>query len=121
MDTASAAGELVFHVFGAIAHFEHRLIVERTRDGIAAARARGKKPGRPPLDEEKLALALKLVEAGAPLRSRRSSSAWDAQRSIGNSLCAQIRGRPRPRLSRHSDQMRARLRGTVNVSFPAER
>ncbi|PAX08866.1 recombinase family protein [Sphingomonas lenta] len=64
LDTSSAAGELVFHVFGAIAHFERRLIVERTRDGIAAARARGKVPGRPPLDEEKLASALKLVEAG---------------------------------------------------------
>ncbi len=37
IDTASAAGELVFHVFGAIAHFERRLIAERTRDGIAAA------------------------------------------------------------------------------------
>lgn len=64
LDTSSAAGELVFHVFGAIAHFERRLIVERTRDGIAAARARGKKPGRPPLDEDKLASALKLVAAG---------------------------------------------------------
>ena len=38
IDTTSAAGELVFHVFGAIAHFERRLISERTRDGIAAAR-----------------------------------------------------------------------------------
>src|SRR5215218_11377271 len=38
IDTTSAAGELVFHVFGAIAHFERRLIAERTRDGIAAAR-----------------------------------------------------------------------------------
>ena len=38
LDTSSAAGELVFHVFGAIAHFEGRLISERTRDGIAAAR-----------------------------------------------------------------------------------
>ncbi|EZP67169.1 DNA invertase [Sphingomonas paucimobilis] len=64
LDTSSAAGELVFHVFGAIAHFERRLIVERTRDGIAAARARGKVPGRPPLDDEKLASALKLIEAG---------------------------------------------------------
>ena len=44
IDTASAAGELVFHVFGAIAHFERRLIAERTKDGIAAARARGKRP-----------------------------------------------------------------------------
>lgn len=64
LDTSSAAGELVFHVFGAIAHFERRLIVERTRDGIAAARARGKVPGRPNLDIDKLASALKLVEAG---------------------------------------------------------
>jgi DNA invertase Pin-like site-specific DNA recombinase len=41
IDTSSAAGELVFHVFGAIAHFERRLIAERTKDGIAAAQARG--------------------------------------------------------------------------------
>ena len=46
IDTSSAAGELVFHVFGAIAHFERRLIAKRTRDGIAAARVRGKHPGR---------------------------------------------------------------------------
>ena len=39
LDTSSAAGELVFHVFGAIAYFE------RTRDGIAAARTRGRTPG----------------------------------------------------------------------------
>jgi DNA invertase Pin-like site-specific DNA recombinase len=39
------AGDLVFHVFGAIAHFERRLIAERTKDGIAAARARGKRLG----------------------------------------------------------------------------
>jgi DNA invertase Pin-like site-specific DNA recombinase len=48
IDTSSAAGELVFHVFGAIAHFERRLIAERTRDGIAAARTKGKHPGRQP-------------------------------------------------------------------------
>ena len=64
LDTGSAAGELVFHVFGAIAHFERRLIAERTKDGIAAARARGKRPGRQPLDPDKIAAALKLVAAG---------------------------------------------------------
>ncbi len=53
IDTSSAAGELIFHVFGAIAHFERRLISERTRDGIAAARAKGKQPGRQPLDMSK--------------------------------------------------------------------
>jgi len=70
LDTNSAAGELVFHVFGAIAHFERRLIAERTRDGIKAARARGKKPGRPPLDQEKLSSAIALVEGGlSPTRA----------------------------------------------------
>jgi DNA invertase Pin-like site-specific DNA recombinase len=63
LDTSSAAGELVFHVFGAIAHFERRLIAERTRDGIAAARARGKLPGRQPLDTDRIGAALKLVAA----------------------------------------------------------
>ena len=57
LDTSSAAGELVFHVFGSIAHFERRLISERTRDGIAAARKRGRTPGRPPLDPETVSAA----------------------------------------------------------------
>ena len=64
IDTSSAAGELVFHVFGAIAHFERRLIAERTKDGIAAAHARGKRSGRKPLDADRIGAALKLVAAG---------------------------------------------------------
>ena len=64
LDTSSAAGELVFHVFGAIAHFERRLISERTRDGIAAARKRGKNPGRPKLDTETVSALQNLVKAG---------------------------------------------------------
>ena len=70
LDTSSAAGELVFHVFGAIAHFERRLISERTRDGIAAARRRGRTPGRPPLDPETVSAAQKLIDAGlSPARA----------------------------------------------------
>src|SRR3954465_10310500 len=49
---------------GAIAHFERRLIAERTRDGVAAARAEGRKPGRPALDREKLQAALTLARSG---------------------------------------------------------
>ena len=64
IDTSSAAGELIFHVFGAIAHFERRLISERTKDGISAARLRGKHPGRPKLDQEKRRSARKLVASG---------------------------------------------------------
>jgi DNA invertase Pin-like site-specific DNA recombinase len=51
-------------VFGAIAHFERRPIAERTKDGIAAARARSKRPERQPLDADKIAAALSLVKAG---------------------------------------------------------
>ena len=70
LDTSSAAGELVFHVFGSIAHFERRLISERTRDGIAAARKRGRTPGRPPLDQETVSAAEKLIAAGlSPARA----------------------------------------------------
>ncbi|MBW4025646.1 MAG: recombinase family protein [Proteobacteria bacterium] len=64
IDTSSAAGELIFHVFGSIAHFERRLIAERTRDGIAAARAEGRKPGRPELDPLKLQSAITLIRSG---------------------------------------------------------
>ena len=64
INTTSAAGELVFHVFGAIAHFERRLISERTRDGIEAARKRGRRPRRPALDRETVSAAQTLVEAG---------------------------------------------------------
>jgi DNA invertase Pin-like site-specific DNA recombinase len=66
IDTSSAAGELIFHVFGAIAHFERRLISERTKDGVAAARAKGKRPGRQPLDMKKVEAAIKLIEAKTP-------------------------------------------------------
>lgn len=64
IDTTSAAGELVFHVFGAIAHFERRLISERTKDGLAAAAKAGRRPGRPKADPGKIDAALKLVSAG---------------------------------------------------------
>jgi DNA invertase Pin-like site-specific DNA recombinase len=62
IDTTSPSGELIFHIFSALAQFERRLIQERTKAGIAAARARGRKGGRPRLapSEPKLLLARKL-------------------------------------------------------------
>ena len=48
IETASAAGKLIFHVFAALAEFERNLIRERTRAGLAAARARGRAGGRKP-------------------------------------------------------------------------
>lgn len=52
IETTSATGKLIFHVFAALAEFERNLIRERTKAGLAAARARGRKGGRKPsLDE----------------------------------------------------------------------
>src|SRR6201987_325736 len=50
IDTASATGKLVFHIFGALAEFERNLIKERTVAGLTAARARGRLGGRPKLN-----------------------------------------------------------------------
>jgi DNA invertase Pin-like site-specific DNA recombinase len=46
IDTTTASGELIFHIFSSLAQFERRLIQERTRAGLDAARARGRKGGR---------------------------------------------------------------------------
>jgi DNA invertase Pin-like site-specific DNA recombinase len=46
IDTTTASGELIFNVFASLAQFERRLIQERTRAGLLAARARGRKGGR---------------------------------------------------------------------------
>ena len=63
IDTTSAAGELVFHVFGAIAQFERRLISQRTKYGLAAARKHGRSPRRPPLQPKTISAMQDLVEA----------------------------------------------------------
>ena len=56
MDTTTPQGEFLFHVFGALAQFERSLIQERVQAGLAAARRRGRRGGRPAaVDAEKLA------------------------------------------------------------------
>ena len=64
IDTDSSAGKLVFHIFGALAEFERALIRERTRAGLAAARARGRIGGRRKrLDEDRRRHAVELYRS----------------------------------------------------------
>jgi DNA invertase Pin-like site-specific DNA recombinase len=59
IDTTTANGRLCFGIFAALAEFERELIIERTRAGLAAARARGRKGGRPrKMDRATLMMAM---------------------------------------------------------------
>jgi DNA invertase Pin-like site-specific DNA recombinase len=58
IDTTTSGGKLIFHIFGALAEFERDIIKERTKAGLEAARARGRKGGRRfVLTGKKLAMA----------------------------------------------------------------
>ena len=62
IDSGSAGGQLIFHIFGALAEFERALIRERTMAGLAAARARGRMGGRPRrLTPDQVQLAQRLL------------------------------------------------------------
>lgn len=61
IETGSAAGKLIFHVFAALAEFERGLIRERTQAGLAAARARGRSGGRKPKLGEKQVREIKAL------------------------------------------------------------
>lgn len=66
IDTTTNGGKLVFHIFSALAEFERELVRERTAAGLAAARARGRKGGRPKkLTAKKLEQAKKLLADGS--------------------------------------------------------
>jgi DNA invertase Pin-like site-specific DNA recombinase len=61
IDTTTSGGKLIFHIFGALAEFERDIIRERTQAGLNAARARGRKGGRPKaLTPRKAQMALAL-------------------------------------------------------------
>jgi DNA invertase Pin-like site-specific DNA recombinase len=66
IDTTSPTGKLIFHIFGSLAEFERGLIRERVKAGLAAAKKKGKKFGRPDaLNEKDKEMALAMFNGGA--------------------------------------------------------
>ena len=77
IDTSTANGRLIFGIFAALAEFERELIVERTRAGLAAARARGRLGGRPrKMDVAMLRMAMRAM-------AERDTKAQDLARRLG--------------------------------------
>jgi DNA invertase Pin-like site-specific DNA recombinase len=90
IDTTTPGGRLVFHLFGALGEFERDLIRERTRAGLAAATARGRKGGRKPVaTPERIDRARAMIARGLTVREAA------ARLSIGKTaLYAALRGAP---------------------------
>ncbi len=67
IDTSTAVGRMFFQILGAIAEFEHALMSERTRDGLDAARARGRTGGqKPKLGPRQVKLAREMYDEVRP-------------------------------------------------------
>ena len=86
IDTTTPAGKLVFGIFAALAEFERELIAERTRAGLASARARGRTGGRP--------------YTMTPAKLRLAMAAMGNPETRVNDLCAEL-GITRQTLYRH--------------------
>jgi len=94
IDTTTPGGKLIFHVFGALAEFERDLIRERTQAGLAAARARGRKGGRP----KKLGTPGEVAMARS-LHNDHTNSIEDICKTLGISRATLYRSLDVPRLN----------------------
>ena len=88
IDTTSASGKLIFHVFGALAEFERGHLRERTMEGLAAARARGRVGGRPK------ALSSSDLKAAMAMLRDASISVKDVAEKLGVSRTTLYRSLP---------------------------
>lgn len=92
LDTSTPLGRMFFHILGSIAEFEHALMSERTRDGLAAARARGRTGGqKPKLGPRQVKLAREMYE----------EKGLDGKRAHTVEHIAQEFGVTRPTIYRH--------------------
>lgn len=76
IDTSTAVGKLMFHLVGAFAEFERDLISERTKIGLASARARGRTGGKP-----------KGLSADAQKKAERAKMLYDEKKLSINEIC----------------------------------
>lgn len=81
IDTSGPAGRLVFHMFAALAEFERELIRERTLAGLEAARARGKKGGRPMSLDAKQQQAIRAMMASRVMSISEIARQFNVSRS----------------------------------------
>lgn len=93
IDTTTAGGMLVFHIFGALAQFERAMIRERTEAGLRAARARGRKGGRP------CSLTAKDVAMARGMLRDPAISVADAAKALGVSPATLYRRLPGGRIA----------------------
>jgi len=106
IDTTTANGRLVFGIFAALAEFERELIVERTKAGLASARARGRTGGRKP--------------KVTPANLRLAQAAMGKPETKVSELCAEL-GVTRQTLYRHvTPESELRPNGTRLLGLMAE-
>ena len=79
IDTTTPTGRLTFHILGAIDEFQRELIIEGTREGLDAARARGRSGGRLGLSAAKAATVRRMYQATGPDGKRLHTVAEIAQ------------------------------------------
>jgi DNA invertase Pin-like site-specific DNA recombinase len=98
IDTSTAIGRMFFQILGSIAEFEHALMSERTMDGLAAARARGRTGGqKPKLGPRQVKIAQRMYEETSP----------DGHRAYTVAQIAAEFGVSRPTIYRHLDRSAA--------------
>jgi len=101
IDTTTPGGRLFFHMLAAMAEFERDLVQERVRDGLAAARARGRVGGRRPvLTGPKLARAQKLYDARELTVAEVAKTVGVSETTLYRRLGTDARARTAPRPSR---------------------
>ena len=98
IETETSGGRLVFHLFACLAEFERSVIQERTRAGLAAAKSRGRRGGRPALMDEKKSAAARRMHADP------ANSAADIARALGVSRATLYRALKSPRTPRPASE-----------------